>query len=264
MEFSIANQYLKVSRQKVINRPSLLLNRDGAQMALPKLRREDTGKKLFAIFVAIVMLGSVAGFVFSFLPVGIEEKFNYNGVELKRTQQGTLLADLDGVGVEFLYFPEDLRDITLPSQTQNLLTTHKAIYVTSDWNSSLAQATAALAFDLATALDKKHSVFVQQSFTSESPYDLPVIGCANATEFIPVINVQADIPNLSDTAMNTANNSNNGNDGSSVEKEKVEMQTGISADSNNPNCLIVSANSEIDFSRVRDRLLYAALGIGDK
>lgn len=188
-----------------------------------------SGKKWFAIFVGVIMLMSVAGFVFSFNPSAQGSNFRYGGLEFKQAQQGFFTTEANGKQIDFFYRPEDVSDIYMPGFVVEKLTGSRVIYLTYYWNSTLAESMALLQFDAANLLDSLHKVFAQAASATENPFGMPVISCANATSFIPVLLFQE------------ANN------------------TAISADSENPDCIILNASSESGLTRAADRLKYALI-----
>lgn len=197
--------------------------------AIGREKGKDSGKKWFAIFVGVIMLMSVAGFVFSFNPSAQGANFRYSDLTFKQTQQGFFTTEVNGKRIDFFYRPEDVSDIDMPGFVVEKLTGSRVIYITYYWNSTLAESMALLQFDTANLLDSLHTVFAQATSETENPFNLPVISCANATSFIPVLLFQE------------ANN------------------TGISADSENPDCIVLNASSESGFGRAADRLKYALI-----
>lgn len=205
------------------------------EMALRAIRvagREkdrDSGKKWFAIFVGAIMLLSVIGFVFSFNPSAQGSNFRYGDLTFRQTQQGFFTTEMSGRQIDFFFRPEDISDIEVPARVVEKLTGSRVVYITYYWNSTLADSMALLQFDAANLLDSLHTVFAQAASETENPFSLPVISCANATSFIPVLLFQE------------ANN------------------TAIAADSENPDCIVLNASSESGFARAADRLKYALI-----
>ncbi len=200
-----------------------------AMRTIGREKDKDSGKKWFAIFVGTIMLMSVAGFVFSFNPSAQGANFRYGGLEFKQAKQGFFTTEVNGKQIDFFYRPEDVSDIGITSSAIDKLTGSRVIYITYHWNSTLAESMALLQFDAANLLDSLHKVFAQAASETENPFNLPVISCANATSFIPVLLFQE------------ANN------------------TAISADSENPDCIVLNASSESGFARAADRLKYAII-----
>ncbi|MBI2143508.1 hypothetical protein HYU20_04180 [Candidatus Woesearchaeota archaeon] len=197
--------------------------------AIGREKDKDSGKKWFAIFVGAIMLMSVAGFVFSFNPSAQGSNFRYGDLTFKQAQQGFFTTEANGKQIDFFYRPEDVSDINVPGFVVERLTGSRAIYITYYWNSTLAEGMALLQFDAVNLLDSLHGVFAQAASTTANPFNLPLVTCGNATGFIPVLLFQE------------ANN------------------TAISADSENPDCIVLNASSESGFARAADRLKYALI-----
>ncbi|MBI2141474.1 hypothetical protein HYU16_03555 [Candidatus Woesearchaeota archaeon] len=194
-----------------------------------KEKDKDSGKKWFAVFVGVIMLMSVAGFVFSFNPSAQGSNFRYGDLTFRQTQQGFFATEVNGRQVDFFYRPEDVSDIDVPGSAVERLTGSRVVYITYYWNSTLAEGMALLQFDAANLLDSVHKVFAQAASTTANPFNLPLVTCGNSTSFIPVLLFQE------------ANN------------------TAISVDSENPDCIVLSASSESGFARAADRLKYALI-----
>lgn len=194
----------------------------------------EKGKRWMAIFIGVIMLFSVAGFVLSFNPSGQADTFRHAGLTFRQTPQGFYSAELGGRLVEFLYRPEDVSDIEVAPGIIDALTGSRALYITYGWNSTFSQDMALLQFEAGNVLDAKHGIFVQPAFTGENPLNISVVGCGDATAFVPVLLIQ------------------------------VTNSTAISADPSNPSCIVVSAPGGTSFSRAADRLKYAILAGDEK
>ena len=202
-------------------------------MALRTLAgRKESGnssKKWFALFVGIVMIASVAAFVLSLSPNTQSSSFRYGGLTFRQDTSGFFSSEINDQPISFRYMPEDLTDIGLPEGIVQAITSTSAISITYPWNSSLAQGMALFQLDASNVLTLRYDVFTQPGFTTANQLNTPVITCANATSFVPVLLLQ------------DANS------------------TGIGADSSNPSCIILEASTELGFSRVSERFLYALL-----
>ena len=189
----------------------------------------DSSKRWFAFFIGFVMLASVAAYVLSLNPNSQGGSFRYGGLIFKQDPQGFFAAEINGQPLNFFYKPGDLSDIDLPNSVVQKLAGTTALQITYYWNSSLAQNIALFQLDASNILDAKYGVFTQPGFTTPNPLNMPVITCASATSFMPVLLLQE------------ANN------------------TAIGADSSNPDCIVVNASSDFGFARASERLLYAML-----
>lgn len=192
-------------------------------------KKDDDGKKWFAIVVGVIMLGSVAGFVMLSNPSAQGGTFRYAGLVFKQSQQGFYAASLDGRLLEFLYTPDSLSDIGIAPGIIGTVTGSNAIYIAYDWNSTFTQDMALLQYEAGNILEAKYGVFVQPAFTGKNPFNASVVSCSNATAFVPVVLIQA------------ANS------------------TTISTDQSNPSCVVLNVSNSVDLARVADRFKYAIL-----
>ena len=96
----------------------------------------ERGKRWFAIFVGVIMLMSVAGFVFSLNPSGQGANFRYGGLIFKQSPEGFYTAELNGIRIDFLYRPEDLADIEVSPDILSKIKVSRSVRVTYYWNST--------------------------------------------------------------------------------------------------------------------------------
>ncbi|MBI3036749.1 hypothetical protein HYY73_03280 [Candidatus Woesearchaeota archaeon] len=193
----------------------------------------EKGKRWFAIFVGVIMLMSVAGFVFSLNPSGQGVNFRYGGLILKQSPEGFYTAELNGIRIDFLHRPEDLADVEVSPDILGKITGSRSIQVTYYWNSTFSDDMALFQFDVSNLLDSKYGVFVEPGFTTANPSNTRIVSCNDATPFVPVLLLQE------------ANN------------------TALGIDSSNPDCIVLNASGIAGFSRAADKLKYAVLGSGN-
>ncbi len=194
----------------------------------------EKGKRWVAIFIGVIMLSSVAGFVLSFNPSSQADTFRYAGLTFKQNPQGFYATNLDGRLLEFIYTPDSLSDIEIAPGVVDTITGSKVIYIAYDWNSTLTQDMALLQYETGNILEAKYGVFVQPAFTGKNPFNASAVSCANATAFVPMVIIQA------------ANS------------------TAISADQSNPGCVVLNVSNSVDLARVADRFKYAILKGNEK
>lgn len=200
-----------------------------ALRAMIRKEKGNSGARLFAIFVGVVMLASVAAYVFSINPNSQAGTFRYAGMKFTQNAQGVYITEINGQQTQFLFRPEDLADVDLPEGIVQKLTGTASLQTTYYWNSSLAQNIALFQLDASNVLESTHNVFMQSGFTTPNPLGGEVINCDNATNFIPVL------------LMQYANN------------------TAIGTDPSNSNCIVMNASYDVGFVRISERLIYAML-----
>ncbi|MBI3033748.1 hypothetical protein HYY72_01170 [Candidatus Woesearchaeota archaeon] len=183
---------------------------------------------LFSIVVGFLMVTSVVGIVLVNYTGSSTGSLYYRGFRFDRTGTG-LVADIRGMQIPFTYFPSEIEELRLNSSLVGRINSTRMVLVTSDFNSSIAGAVAAAQFDLRKALGESSGIFVVQGFTTNAS-SLPVITCANATAYVPVISFEQ------------------GN-------RTLFYERG--------NCIIAEAETPLDVLRARDRLLYGFFGVMD-
>ncbi len=185
----------------------------------------EGGKKGIAIFLGLIMLLSVAGFVLSLNPSGQGQNFRHAGLAFEQLPDGSYSAGINGRDVGFVFRPDDVSGLEVPEAVAKKLSGTKALYITYYWNSTLAQEMALFQFDMGNLLAAKE-VYVQPAFTTESPVNISVRACGDATAYVPVL------------LMQPANN------------------TAIGLDAGNRNCIVLNSSDSASFLRMADRLKY--------
>lgn len=189
-----------------------------------KKREDDKRSKiLISVFIAFIMITSVIGFMFGQYAA---EQYKFRDYKFTRTEQGFSLV-INKKEVYFNYFPTEANISDFDTRIDDRIKSTKMFYLTYDYNTSHASTLGGIAYDLALTLDK-FDVFVQPTFTNKTSFNVPIITCANATMFVPVIYF----------------------------KETNQTRAYLAA-----NCIILEAESEIDLLRLKDRLLYGFFGI---
>ncbi|MBI4439023.1 hypothetical protein HY640_03780 [Candidatus Woesearchaeota archaeon] len=186
----------------------------------------DAKKVLLALVVGFITVTSVIGFVFVNYG-GSTSAISYNGHRFERQLDGSLVTRIDGKYVPFTYFPDEIKELLNQTATDRLKDTRMA-YMTSDYYSNHSGTIASVQFDISKALLEHKGIFSVQGFLQNST-GLPVITCENATSFVPVI----------------------------------LMQEGDSAIYEKGGCIVIQAESQDDFVRARDAVLYRLLGVTD-
>ncbi len=188
------------------------------------MRKEQSNKRtqvVIGVFFISIMITSVIGYLYA---GQTDTTKTINGKTFFQTDKGWLLGE-NGVQYYFSYLPSDVQDL---SNDQMKAIAHATILsITTDPADPNPQQIAALQFEVGQTL-KSNNVFVETGFTKENKFQSAVITCENATQTVPVL----------------------------------ELTTGgKTAITSEGNCVIASAGSPTEFSRLRDALLYSILGI---
>jgi len=175
-------------------------------------------------FLIFVMVASVLGAVFDFQRGEIQR---YKGV--KYTQGDTSIsAKIDGKPYQFRYFPAQLERVHLDPAVGNALRSTEMVVISYNASSPLTEALAGIQYNVQETLQVSLDAYIQPAIVSNNSYNLPVMDCQNATQFIPII---------------------------------VLHQTNETGLWYQNNCIDARFESEADLSVLRDQLLYASLGV---
>ncbi|HII65922.1 TPA: hypothetical protein HA295_04055 [Candidatus Woesearchaeota archaeon] len=178
-------------------------------------------------FLVFMVIGMSSGFVF--FGFGSDTKrtfnghaFNYRGDHWETKVNGAVAA--------FTYPPESVTIMSMPPEAAQLLSGKIQLDTTSYANDTLRDAIALSQYQLGLVL-AAYNVYVRPGYTSNDTSfaaQFPPITCGTATSFVPVI------------YLTSAN------------------QTAAHVEG---NCLIIQAATAQDMILMKDRLLYAMLGI---
>ena len=185
------------------------------------------GKKFMVYLMGIVMVGSVFGVVFfGFGTSGGTSEIEYN--DFKFVNKGAYWSTIvDKREAIFTYLPGDVEDVTVDNILIDRLKNKVEIDVTSDFNGTFAQEISLASYNMIITLNN-FDLFIRQGFTTENDYNFPVITCRDSTSVVPVIYFK------------------------SSNETKVYLEN---------DCIIAESSTQIDFERIKDRLVYGMLGI---
>jgi len=192
------------------------------------MKKKIKKELIFSLVIAFLMVLSVFGFVLNY--TSTSQKIRYNSYSFVLTQKGWL-TKLDKKNLFFPYNPKEvekyIKELNITNSSLNLLLGKKQIYITSNFNSSLASTISSSVLFLEKNLKLKN-IFIKNSFTSPTPYNTKVITCDNATSFVPVIFIK--------------------------KAEKTSLQ-------NFENCLIVNVRTAEELKIITTFITYKLLGI---
>jgi len=177
------------------------------------------------LFLVIIMVGTSFSFVFYGFSPSVE-RVKYNGISFS-TNGRIWTAKINGNEAAFSFLPTEVQDINSSGDFSKLLSEKYEIDSTSEFNSTNKEAIALAEHQMGLTLGS-YNIYLREGFTANTSFSLPVITCANATQYTPVIYFR------------------HGN------------STSISVQS---NCVIAEASSNTGFIKVKDRLLYGILGV---
>jgi len=186
-------------------------------------KENKLAKNAVTIFIVVLMVGSVLGYMFG---RDSGESLKYN--EYKFLRKGNkFVLNVNKADVEFDYFPSDVENIKIDPAVLGKFSDKAEIDSTYDKDSKFKEAISVAQFDLERFFNLVGIYFVN-GLTSENDFKMPVLGCENATEKIPIIYFRES------------------------NETKIFLKD---------NCIIAESNTEIGFIRIKDRIIYGLLGV---
>lgn len=180
-------------------------------------------RNVIALFIVFIMVFGFGGAVIDQLA---KESYEYNGVKIV-LKNNLWTAKIDGKEFSFNYPPRDVEQISMSAEIGDKLANTLELDFTSDADDKDKQAIAYSQFVLAKELEKK-GIYFRTGFTGDNEFNQTIIKCDNDAPHVPILYLK------------------NG-----------ENATIYSEGS----CIIGEANNEVDFIRIKDRILYRILGI---
>jgi len=193
--------------------------------------KRDYKKILMSAMIMFLFAGGIMGFILSGVPFGVQSavgggSVKYNGFSFTQTQTG-ILSEINDRDFLFGYYPAEVEYIQVDNSIVDTLRSSRMTYITSDVNSTEAQAIGGFAYSLGQALESK-GLYAQVAFNSSNRFNFPVVTCKDATSFVPVIFVQV------------------------VNSSSIYQEN---------NCIFINSTSAPGIERLRDRLVYGVLGV---
>ena len=191
--------------------------------------KEKKEKKKWGLilFIVFIMIGTSFSFIFfGFQPQ--RDVVRYNDIKFVNIpSQNIWIAKINGREAAFSFLPTDVESVFLFDDSIKRLQNKFEIDVTYDLNSTYKEAIALAQHQMGLTL-ATYNIFVRKGFTTNNTFNLPVITCNDATSNVPVIYFRYG----NATNIHTEN-----------------------------NCIIAEAATNVDFIKVKDRLLYGVLGV---
>lgn len=195
----------------------------------PQKKKRFSKEKLWTIILGVIMVSSAFGIMLS--SDTIQEKRDYKEHKFDKIIQGDQFAwrtKIDGNTYTFDYHPTDLEAVNFTAEINSALKSMKNAYVTFDPNAKHVDAFELARFSLGQKAMDEYGLYLMNGITApNSLYNQPIVDCANATQYVPVI------------------------------KFALANDTAAYLDG---NCIVIEAN-EYSIGAMKDRILYAILGI---
>ena len=177
------------------------------------------------LFIVIIMLGTTFSFVYYGFS-GVDETVKYNGIKFVKFPD-RWEANINGATAAFTFLPGEVENVFVPDGFSARMQDKLEIDATYDANSTFRESIALAQHQMGLTLEQ-YNIFVRKGFTANNSFNLPVITCNDSTANVPVVYFR------------------HGN------------STGIHLEK---DCIIAEAQSNTDFIKAKDRLLYGILGV---
>lgn len=194
-----------------------------------KKKKESWTRKevMIPLFIAFIMIMSTMGYMWG---SDSASSLKYNGYDFARMENGKFSVEINKTRFMFNYYPEEIEWINV-SKSAASIGNFQMLYVAYDPKSEYAEGIAQIQFELGQLLWDMKGTYVQNAFTSESEYpNIPVVGCANATFYSPVLIIE-------------------------------QSNSTSTEDAGGVNCFALYFKNRQELAMAYERLVYAVLGV---
>jgi len=146
-----------------------------------KQEKSRTGTYI-AIFIGVVMVASVMGFLWGGQSSGASQKYGQFSFTYRN---GQWISNVQGKIIVIRHLPGDLENITVPEDAKTMVSNAGMVYITYS-NSTNPQNLALAQYELGNNL-ATNTRFVINALAYQNPNNATVITCENATQSVPVI-----------------------------------------------------------------------------
>ncbi len=201
-------------------------------------KRFFSKKAIWSIIIAAIMALSIIGYI-SIDSASPQQGVKYNGFALKpqgNPQTGVIsgwTASIDDREINFYNHPTDLLSINVSQDITTLLRQARVLIITSPPNDTLKDTIGLMAYEFQQILEPS-GVVLLVAFTENNTFNKPIMTCANATAYEPIV---------------------------FIAKAEENRESRITTSDMNTNCIVVEGRTANDLLRMRDRLLYAYYSI---
>jgi hypothetical protein len=189
------------------------------------MRRDEKKSKagmFMVIFISFIMITSIIGFIGGDGGGGTARL----GDQKFKARGQFWTTSVDGSTYTFDNHPETIAGVEMSAEAESLLYRKPQIDFTSTENSSFAESIALAEYNL--GLNLQNTAYLRIGFVANNSFGFPVITCADATAAVPVVAFV---------------------DGNSSSLSLVD------------NCIVATVRYNGDVHLVKDRILFAIIGI---
>ncbi|MBR9699633.1 hypothetical protein GOV09_04210 [Candidatus Woesearchaeota archaeon] len=146
-------------------------------------KQKNHGKYAMSIFLALIMVTSILGFIFGGSFNTTNPTSRYEGTKFTLSQNGWDFSH-EGQRYTLSYIPQDVEFLSLPSTID--LSNLVQLDITSEFNSTANEDIARATFELGNVLVNK-DIFVRLGFTTNASIRHPTITCESSSSFVPIL-----------------------------------------------------------------------------
>ncbi|MBW2987939.1 hypothetical protein DRJ48_01585 [Candidatus Woesearchaeota archaeon] len=180
---------------------------------------------IIAGITIFIMLSSVLGYLGS--RVGGGGSIKYKNFRFRVLENGMYATTIANKQFRFNFLPQALSNMSFDPSILAPIKQTRLLYTTSEFDSPIKESMSETEYLLGEGLYAMGKYTIP-GYTTNTTTQRPVITCENATAFVPVIML----------------------------KYSNETKAWLEG-----NCLIIQANTRVDFLAYKDRILYGLLGV---
>lgn len=151
-----------------------------------KTDKKPSKAKMITIFIAAIMVLSVFGVIFGSYN-SPEQEMDYGDFQFQRTEN-QWVTEIDGQQIYFDYNPSQVDYLEISPAIISRIQSTPMLYVTFDPNVKAPERFDYVRFKLSDILAKNFNIYAISGMVENSSlYQLPVIGCENASASVPVL-----------------------------------------------------------------------------
>ncbi len=190
-----------------------------------EIKKEKRMKMVIGFITIFVMVSGGLGIFAN--EIGTKDNLlDYNEYEFERTDNGWM-TETGGDKSYFLYHPLDVENILVEGDFKTVLVDADTLYLSNNPNSPLAVQIARTQEYFSSQMNTFFTIVSVNGFSVNSTFDVPVVTCEDSSKESPVIMFE---------------------EGNALIKTEG-------------NCIKVYGQSDSDFARIMDMMLYSAIGI---
>jgi hypothetical protein len=146
-------------------------------------RKRINKNSVMAIFIVIIMISSILGFVWTNITTN---NYEYKGHKFK-LQGNSFILNINNKQINTNYLPNDIENIEISKEIKLKIKNNPMLYLSFDTDSKNIDYMDKARFELTNELQKTNVYAISGKTTNSTNYNIPIITCKNATTHVPVI-----------------------------------------------------------------------------